>query len=101
MFAGATVYLEVTAPATGVLAARLSWDPWFNDSLLVLGVGQAEFKPLPPDWAPIIGRVPVTRGQTYRLTISRGGTGWLYDDPFVLTTAMEIGEADDAPSLSH
>jgi len=89
VFRGSERTFELTAPASGVLVARLSWDVWFNGSLLVLRLGEAEFKGSPPDWAPVIGRLQVKTGQTYRLTVSEGGTDWFYDDPFVLTTSLE------------
>ena len=89
VFLGSERIFELTAPASGVLVARLNWDVWYNGSLLVLGLGEAKFKGSPPAWAPVIGRLQVTSGQTYRLTVSEGGTDWFYDDPFVLTTSME------------
>jgi hypothetical protein len=52
---------------------------------LVLRVGDAEFR----IYAPITGRMLVTGGKTYRLSITGGGTDWWYDDKYVLTTSME------------
>jgi hypothetical protein len=52
-------------------------------------VGDTQVKPVPPEWSPVIARIPVAGGQTYRLTITGGGTDLFYDDPFVLTTAIE------------
>ena len=89
VFHGSERIFELVAPASGVLVARLNWDVWYNGSLLVLGLGEAKFKGSPPAWAPVIGKPHVTSGQTYRVTVSEGGTDWWYEDPFVLTTSLE------------
>jgi hypothetical protein len=88
-FAGRDVAFELTAPAGGMLVARLTWDVWLHGSLLVLTVGDMQVKPVDPEWSPVIARIPVAAGQTYRLTITGGGTDWYYDEAFVLTTAIE------------
>ena len=88
-FRGTSLAFEFTAPTTGRLVARLTWDVWFNGSLLSLGLGNSQIRPQPPDWSPITGAWRVEVGETYRLTIGGAGTDWFYDDPFVLTTLIE------------
>jgi len=82
---GSDRIFELTAPASGVLVAELSWDPWVNVASLGLQLGEALFG----GWGLIIGRLQVTSGETYRLTVIRGGTEWFHHDPFVLTTSLE------------
>ena len=81
--------IRVNGPAAGTLVARVDWDVWFNGTLLVLEIDGTQFKPVPPDWAPVVGKVRVAAGQTCRLVISPGGSDWIYNDPFVLTTSIE------------
>jgi hypothetical protein len=88
-FRGEPLIYELTAPTDGTLVARVNWDVWFNGTLLVLVLEAAQFKPVPPNWAPVVGRLQVTAGQNYRLTILPGGSDWIYDDAFVLTTSIE------------
>ncbi len=86
-FVGGEIAFVVTAPRDGTLVATLNWD--VRDSLLVLVMQGIEFKPVPPQWSPVAGRLKVVAGQTYRLSITPGGTDWWYDDKFVLTTILE------------
>lgn len=88
-FVGSRLAYELTAPSSGTLVARLIWDPFLTGSLLRLTVGTTEFTSAEPNFAPIVGRIPVTAGETYRLTILPGGTDHAYDEPFVLTTSLE------------
>jgi hypothetical protein len=84
-FTGQEHTFDLDVPSSGTLVVRLDWDLWYNGSLLVLRVGDAEFR----TYAPITGRMLVTGGKTYRLSITGGGTDWWYDDKYVLTTSME------------
>ena len=86
-FVGLNLAFELTTPSNGTLVARLSWTP--DVSLLRLWLGTAEFRPVDPAWSPVVGRIPVAAGQTYRLIVSGGGTDWEYNDPFILTTVLE------------
>jgi hypothetical protein len=88
-FVGSRLSYDLTVPSSGTLVARLTWDPFLTDSFLTLTIGSTEFRPAEPTWSPIVGRILVTTGDTYRLTIGRGGTGHDYDVPFVLTTSLE------------
>jgi hypothetical protein len=86
---GSKLAYDLTVPSSGTLVARLTWDPLLTDSFLMLTIGSTDFRAAEPDWSPIVGRISAVAGETYRLTISRGGTGHYYDDPFVLTTSLE------------
>ena len=88
-FTGSVLAFDLTAPRAGTLIATVTWDPWYNESLLVLSVQGTDFKPAPPAWSPVSGKLQVVAGETYRLEIKPGGTGWWYNDAFVLTTSME------------
>lgn len=87
-FKGNALEFELTAPRDGVLVATVTWDVWFNGSILVLSMGGVDVKPAPP-WSPITGKMQVVAGQTYRLSIKPGGTDWFYGDPFILQTWIE------------
>ena len=90
-FSGPWLFYELTAPSDGTLVLRLSWNPATATKLMV-AVGNMEFKASPPDWSPVVGRVPVAAGQTYLLKIDQAYAPWDYDfsiTPFVLTTALE------------
>jgi hypothetical protein len=53
-----------------------------------LALDQTEFRGETVWNGPVVARWPVTAGRVVRVTIS-GGTDWLFDDPFVLTTELE------------
>ena len=89
VFAGLGQAFEFTAPKSGRLVARLTWDVWWNGTILTLQMGDIEYVAGPPLWSPLVGTWYVTAGQAYRLTIGPGGTDWVYDDLYVLTTAIE------------
>ena len=88
-FVGSRLTYELIVPSSGTLVARLTWDPFLTGSFLRLTIGSTEFRPAEPTFSPIVGRIPVTAGETYRLTISPGGTDHAYDESFVLTTSLE------------
>ena len=88
-FLGTELVFELTAPRDGTLVATVSWDVWYNGTLLVLALQGNDFKPVPPQWSPVSGNVRVVAGQTYRLAIKPGGTDWFYNDRFELVTAID------------
>ena len=88
-FLGAELAFEVTAARDGTLVATVNWDVSYNGTLLVLVLQGTEFKPVPPQWSPVSGKLKVVAGQTYRLESKPGGSDWFYNDRFVLTTAIE------------
>jgi hypothetical protein len=79
---------ELTASSDGRLVARLSWDP--GQGRLELHLADAVVSPVPPDWSPIVGTLPVVAGRTYRLRVA-DYAAWDYDQlflPFVLTASI-------------
>jgi hypothetical protein len=85
----ALIAYDLTVPTTGTLVARLTWDVNWTGTLLRMMLDQTRFPPSGPGWPPLVGRLPVTSGQRYRLTIAIAGSDWIPDDPFELTTAVE------------
>ena len=78
---------ELTAPADGTLVARLRWDS--KDGRLELNLAGSQFGA--ENGMPIIGRLSVVAGQTYRIIVADGAP-WDVDQlnlPFVLTTVIE------------
>ena len=76
-FHGAAKFFELTAPSSGTLVARVSWDG--QRGTLELALGDTH-------WAGkgvIVGKLPVVVGQKYSLSVADGAP-WDYDDPFVL-----------------
>ena len=88
-FVGSRLAYELTVPSSGTLVARLTWEPFVTSAFLRLTIGSTEFIPVEPAFSPIIGSIPVSAEETYRLIISPGGTDHDYDVPFVLTTSLE------------
>ena len=88
-FTGASHTFELTATASGTLVARLAWGPSPTGSLLALKLANRKFDPTPPDWSPVVGRMPVAGGQRYSVVVEGFGTDEWFDDPFVLKTWME------------
>jgi len=80
---------RLTATATGTLVVRLTWDPFHNGVLLMLRLDSHDLTGSAPPWSPIIGRLPVTAGQSYVIGVELAGQDWFGGDSFVLETAME------------
>jgi hypothetical protein len=82
---------DVIAPTDGTLAVRLAWEA--AQPTLRLDVAASRFIPLAPDGSsPIVGRLSVGAGRTYRIRVSHDLSPWDYgsvDQPFVLTTWIE------------
>jgi hypothetical protein len=85
----ACVYYTLTAPATGTLKATLTWDVYRTSVLLILRLEETDFRPVPPSWSPVEGRMPVIAGARYRLYVGLGGADGDPVGPFVLKTAIE------------
>jgi hypothetical protein len=88
VFKGAILAYEVTPGSDGVLVATITWDPFWNGSLLNLQIEGTQFTSRPPQWSPVVGEFPVVSGRKYVIAVNPGGTDWFYDDAFVLTTAI-------------
>jgi hypothetical protein len=81
---------DVTVPSNGTLVGRLTWNPESLGARLTLALGSAVFPASPPKWSPVVGRLEVSAGQTYRVEVYEGENYWgEYGDPFVLTISLE------------
>jgi hypothetical protein len=80
---------DLVVPSTGILVVRLSWNTWSSGTQLVLRVGGTAFPGAHPHGSPIVGRLPVTRGERHRLIVEAAGADWSPNDQFTLTTALE------------
>ena len=83
---GAEHTFELTAPATGTLITRITWQGGELLELWTANVPLAQSSE-----SPMRGRLAVLAGETYRLTLADGAR-WDYDDftvPYVLTTSIE------------
>jgi hypothetical protein len=79
---------QLTAPAAGMLLARLSWDSDYTGMTLLLKIDEEQFTRRAPPWSPVEGRMKVVAGKTYRLAVGLSGSD-LSGGPFRLTTTLE------------
>ena len=84
----ADVY-ELTCSEDGTLLVRLDWDVWMNGTLLSVRIDGTEFRPRPPDWAPLAVTTKVAANQRYQLRVEIAGSDWIPDDHYHLVTAMQ------------
>jgi hypothetical protein len=83
---GAKHTFELTAPTSGTLITRVTW---LGGELLALWAGGVSL--VQTSQSPMLGRLAVIAGETYRLTLADGAP-WDYDNltvPYVLTTHIE------------
>ncbi len=83
---GVSYLYELTAPASGTLTVRLSWDA--NRGSLELWLADALCA---PKSSPTVAQLLVAAGQKYRIKVA-DAAAWDYDElklPFKLTTSIE------------
>jgi hypothetical protein len=80
---------RLTAPADGTLVAKLTWDPWRNGVILMLRVEEQDINPPGAPWSPVVARLKVIKGQSYRLAVGLAGQDWFGGDQFTLITEIE------------
>jgi hypothetical protein len=86
---GAENAYELTAASDGVLVVRLNWTP--AQGRLQLGLLDQQFANFPDNVSPVVGRLPVSAGLQYRVSVADGAP-WDYGDlslSYVLTTVIE------------
>ncbi len=103
-FIGNALTYELAVPSNGLLVTRLSWDPTIpNGAKLMLTIGECDapqlntnchgklFHGSAPLWSPVIGRMTVAAGQTYRVVVDEGEAPWDYgfNQPFALVASIE------------
>ena len=79
----------LTVPRSGTLSARVDYDAFFYDIILVLRIDGTLFEPQAPIWSPVTGRLSVTAGGTYQIAVGLAGSGNDGGGKFRLTTALE------------
>jgi hypothetical protein len=104
-FIGNPGIYQLTAPSDGTLVTRLTFDPTVeNGAKLKLTIGECatpqpntscpsakSFQGSEPNWSPVVGRVAVSAGRTYRVIVEEGLSPWDYhfNQPFELIAAVE------------
>jgi hypothetical protein len=105
-FIGNPLAYEVAPLSGGTLVVRLSWDPTLQTSarfLMVIGEcavptwfqfkcpSAVVFRSSGPDWSPLVGRLAIAPGQTYRIVLDEGVSPWDYgfNQRFTLMADLE------------
>jgi len=105
-FIGKPLAYEVAPLSGGTLVVRLSWDPTLATSarfLMVIGEcavptwfqfkcpSAVVFRSSGPDWSPLVGRLAIAPGQTYRIVLDEGVSPWDYgfNQRFTLMADLE------------
>jgi len=89
-YLSAQLTYQLTPPSTGTLVLTLSWDPNWDGARLMLTVADTSFMASPPNWSPVVARVPVSKGQTYLVKVDEGVDVWDPEsDPFELIASIE------------
>jgi hypothetical protein len=78
---------DLALTADGTLVIHLRWVSQ-SSTILLLKIGDGEFRSRPPEGSPVIARVPATRGR-YRLRVGVEQLGGIPDHLYRLTTAVE------------
>jgi hypothetical protein len=74
--------------ADGTLVVRLRWDTSQTSTVSFVSINGQEFRSRPPDWLPVVARVPAMKGREYQLSVALQGSG-VSEDRYELTTALE------------
>jgi hypothetical protein len=80
---------NVAVIADGTLVVRLRWDTSQTSTVSFVSINGEEFRSHPPDWPLVVARVPVMKGQEYRLRVALQGSVEIPEDRYQLTTALE------------
>jgi hypothetical protein len=73
----------------GTLVVRLGWDTVHTSTMSIVTINGVDFRSEPPDWAPVVAKVPATEGQQYRLRVALQGSDEIPEDRYQLTTTLE------------
>ena len=73
----------------GTLVVRLRWDTVYTTTTSLVSIDGMEFRSGPPNWQPIVARVPAIEGQQYRLRVALQGSDEIPEDRYQLTTTLE------------
>ena len=80
---------NVAVISGGTLVVRLRWDTVHTGTISLVSIDGVEFRSGPPDWAPLVAKVPATEGQQYRLRVELQGSDEIPEDRYQLTTSVE------------
>jgi len=80
---------NVAVTGGGTLVVRLRWDTVHTSTVSLVSIDGVEFRSGPPDWAPLVAKVPATEGQEYRLRVALQGSDEIPEDRYQLTTTLE------------
>jgi hypothetical protein len=80
---------NVAVVADGTLVIRLSWATVHTSTISVVSINGTEFRSAPPDWLPVVAKVPATRGRQYRLLVALQASDETPEDRYELTTSLE------------
>jgi hypothetical protein len=80
---------NVAVVSDGTLVVRLRWDTVHTGTITLVSIDGAEFRSGPPDWPPLVAKVPATEGQQYRLRVALQGSDEIPEDRYQLTTSVE------------
>ena len=80
---------NVAVISGGTLVVRLRWDTVHTGTIPLVSIDGVEFRSGPPDWAPLVAKVPATEGQEYRLRVALQGSDEIPEDRYQLTTTLE------------
>ena len=80
---------NVAVISDGTLVVRLSWDTVHTSTISLVSIDGVEFRSGPPNWPPVVAKVPATQGRQYRLRVAVQGSDEIPEDRYQLTTAVE------------
>jgi hypothetical protein len=80
---------NVAVISGGTLVVRLRWDTVHTGTISLVSIDGVEFRSGPPDWAPLVAKVPATEGQQYRLRVALQGSDEIPEDRYQLMTSVE------------
>jgi hypothetical protein len=80
---------NVNVVADGTLIVRLRWNTTYTSSSSLVSIDGMEFRSRPPDWPPVVAKVPAVRGQQYRLRVALQGSDEIPEDRYQLTASVE------------
>jgi hypothetical protein len=80
---------NVAVITDGTLVVRLRWNSVQTSSVSVVSVNGVEFRSAPPEWAPVVAKVPAAQGRQYRLRVALQGSEDIPEDRYQLTTSIE------------
>jgi hypothetical protein len=80
---------NVVVAADGTLVVRVRWDTSQSSTVSVVSINGEEFRSRPPNWPPVVARVPAIKGREYQLSVALRGSAEIPEDRYELTTALE------------